>query len=80
MLPQLQREPEDWLFVQVFQAADLVSPHVLQLQLDPLDWEEESEQSVVLLVDVRTEHQVNGPLATVVKRKSVPRVLLVRLY
>lgn len=61
-------------------AADFLGPNVLELELHALYGQEESIECVVFLVDVRTEHEMDRPLALVDERKATPGVLLVGLY
>ena len=68
MLPQLQSQSEYWLLIKMLHATDFGCPDILQFKLDTLDGKKESEEGVVLLSHVWTEHQMDWPLAVVVKR------------
>lgn len=57
-------------------ATDLRGPDVLEVQLHTLDGEQEAEESVVLLNDIRREHEVERPVGAVVEAQAIPGVLL----
>ena len=50
---------------QVLHASNFLRPNILELKLDAFDREEEAIERVVLFMDVRTEHQVDRPVALV---------------
>lgn len=56
---------------------DLYLPSILEFDLYTLDWEQESEQLVVLLDGVRPEDQMQRPFDLVVKTEATPWILLV---
>ena len=65
MLSKLEGQSEDRLLVQVLHTADFLGPNVLKLKLNSLYRQKEAVKRVVFLVDVRTEHQMDRPLAFV---------------
>ena len=65
VLSELESNSEHRLLTEMFHAADFLRPNVLQLKLYTLDWKQESVERIVFLMDVRTEHQVDGPVALV---------------
>ena len=79
VLPQLHGQPENGHLIKMLHLANLLRPYVLQLQLDPLYRQQETEESVVLFMDVRTEHQVDGPVTLVDKGETAPGILLIGL-
>ena len=65
MLSQLESKAEYRLLTKMLHASDLLRPYILKFKLDALDWQQEAVERVVFLVNVRAEHQMNRPLATV---------------
>lgn len=58
---------------------DFVEPRVLEFQLHPLDWHQESEELIVLFNRVLAEEQMKRPFDVVVERETAPGILLVGL-
>ena len=52
MLSELHRLLEDWLVVKVLHRTHFRAPYMLQLTLNPLDWEQKPEENIVFFNDV----------------------------
>ena len=65
MLSQLESQAEYRLLTKMLHASDLLRPNILKFKLDAHNRQQEAVERVVFLVNVRAEHQMNRPLATV---------------
>jgi len=64
----------------MFHIAHFSSPHILEFELRALNWQQESEESVILFCDIGTEHEMNWPGALIIQRQTTPRIFLVSLH